>query len=112
MMKDSVRNEIEDEDFQICTTLYWTRSFFDSYLLRNRSKESKLPMVIETRDFIVSLPTSAVQSCGVLTTSYHLTQYKTCLVVDHICRETGVPRDGVQFHWVPTPEEQQPPSAL
>jgi len=62
MMKDSLRNEIEDEDFQICTTLYWTRLLFDSYLRRrgvmgcsNGGKSCKVPLIIETSDLIVRL---------------------------------------------------------
>lgn len=74
MMKDSLRNEIEDEDFQICTSLYWTRLLFDSYLRRrcamgrsNGDKSYKIPLIIETSDLIVRVEISPhLESANVL----------------------------------------------
>ncbi len=61
-MSSSLRNEIEDEDFQIFTTLSWTRLIFDSYLLRRKAANAvaglerhHVPIVVETQDFIVSI---------------------------------------------------------
>jgi hypothetical protein len=73
MMKNTVRNQVQDDDFQICTTLYWTRLLLDSYILRrnvasepSNGKQScaGVPLVIETQDLIVGAPLWWINSLG------------------------------------------------
>jgi len=98
---DILRSAAEDEDFRILTSLEWTRLVFDSYLRRrglpvNTSPDiagfpkDHLPLLIESIDVI----------------------YNTQAVAEKVCDYVGIDKDGVQYKWDPTPEEQWPPSAL